>query len=386
MLPSTRALATVALALAAAWAIALELPRSLPGGSLMDFGSFVASGRAAAEGGNPYGIHPLTFHVSLPGFEAWNPNLNPPISAILFQAFDWAEPALSFRIWWWVSVALYGLVVALLALRYGGSPGRAAVIALWALGLAGFWDTLVLGQIYIPLVLAGVAAWLLLERGQAVAAGVLIGLVVAMKPNFAVWPALLFLAGHLRPALAAGVTAALASALPLAVYGPEIYRQWLALVASDADRAAFLTNASFAGLAARIGLPGLAMPVAILLLAGGALWAWRRRPDMMRASGIALIVSLLASPLAWIHYTLFLAPVLLARWERLTARLVAGLLLVPVPFIIEGFGKPAWIQASVGSLYNWALILCLALLVAEEWRARPQAAADRDGPRYAPAG
>ncbi|HYF55549.1 MAG TPA: hypothetical protein VEA41_14935, partial [Salinarimonas sp.] len=130
MLPSTRALATVALALAAAWAIALELPRSLPGGSLMDFGSFVASGRAAAEGGNPYGIHPLTFHVSLPGFEAWNPNLNPPISAILFQAFDWAEPALSFRIWWWVSVALYGLVVALLALRYGGSPGRAAVIAL----------------------------------------------------------------------------------------------------------------------------------------------------------------------------------------------------------------------------------------------------------------
>ncbi len=360
-----RALTGWALALLALYVISIELPRSLPREGLLDFGSFVASGRAAAEGLNPYGIYPLTFHVSFPGFEAWNPNLNPPISAILFQAFDWTEPVRAFRIWWGVSVALYALTVLLLVRRYGGPPGRSLTIALWALALAGFWDTLVLGQIYIPLVLAGVAAFLLLERGHGIWAGVLIGFVVAIKPNFAVWPGLLFLAGHFRPALAAGATAALASALPLAVYGPEIYRQWLTLVAADGERATFLTNASLAGIAARLGVPALALPLALALLAGVALWAWRRRPDSLRASEIGIMAALLASPLAWIHYTLFLAPVLLRRWDNLLVRVVAGLLMVPVPFILHYFGAPALTQASIGSLYNWALVLCFAILVAE---------------------
>jgi hypothetical protein len=368
MVHHVRAMSGWVLAGLALYAIGVELPRSLPGDGLLDFGSFVASGRAAAEGLNPYGIYPLTFHVSFPGFEAWNPNLNPPISAILFQAFDWTEPQRAFRIWWGVSVALYGLAVLLLVRRYGEGMGSSLVIALWLLALAGFWDTLVLGQIYIPLVVAGVAAWLLLERGHGVLAGMMIGLVVAMKPNFAVWPALLFLAGHWRPAVASGVTGAVIGAIPLAVYGPEVYRQWLTLVASDGDRAAFLTNASLAGIVARLGAPGLALPLSAAVLAVAALWALRRRPDAIRASEFGILGALLASPLAWIHYTLFLAPVLLRRFDRLSTRIVAGVLMVPVPFIIHYFGAPASIQAGIGSLYNWALVLCLAILVAEEIR------------------
>jgi hypothetical protein len=42
---------------------------------------------------------------------------------------------------------------------------------------------------------------------------------------------------------------------------------------------------------------------------------------------------------------------------------VALLLIVPVPFILDQFGKPAWIQATVGSIYNWALVLCLVVLL-----------------------
>ena len=84
-------------------------------------------------------------------------------------------------------------------------------------------------------VLAGVSAWILLERKKEIWAGILIGLVVAMKPNFAVWPALLLLSGTYRPALASIATVAVVSAIPLAVFGPEIYRQWLDLLASDAQ-------------------------------------------------------------------------------------------------------------------------------------------------------
>src|SRR4051812_44059580 len=286
-----------------AYVIALEFPRVWPQHGLWDFGSFVASGRAARDGLNPYGVYPLTAHVSLSGFESWNPNLNPPISAVLFQVFDWADPTVSLRTWWWVSLACYVITAVLVLRRFGRS--QPVSLGLWMFALAGFWDTLFLGQIYLPFVLASVVAWILLERGETVWAGVLIGLVVAIKPNFLVWPVLLFLSGHRTPAVVTLITAAVISAVPLAVYGPEVYQQWLELVASDSNRAAFLTNASLSGLAARAGVPALRLVFSAALLGSLALWAFWRRPSAMRASALALVASLLASPIGWIHYTLF---------------------------------------------------------------------------------
>lgn len=339
----------------------------------MDFGSFVASGRAAAQGLNPYGIYPLTFHVSFPGFEAWNPNLNPPISALLFQLFDRAEPDTSFRIWWAISGASYLLAALLVLCRY---PERdVTALACCAVGLAGFSDTLVLGQIYLPLVLLAVCAWLLLERGLGVAAGILIGMVVAMKPNFALWPVILALAGCMRPAATATVVAGAISAVPALVYGPEIYRQWLELVLADGARAGFLTNASLPGLATRIGLPGLGLICSAALIGLAAWWARRRRPDAILASTAGILLSLVASPLAWVHYTLFLLPVLACRWGRLSTRLVTALLLVPVPVVIAQFGAPPLAQATLGSVYNWALLWLACALVLEE--ARPGAQTER---------
>jgi hypothetical protein len=281
-------------AILAVLAIRAEFPRIAYGGGLWDFGSFVASARAAKEGLNPYGIYELTLHVELPGFESWNPNLNPPISALLFQLFDIADPHMSYRIWRWISIAFYAATVVLLVRRFAGV--QAVIVALWAFALAGFWDTLFLGQIYLPLVFAGVAAWMLLERGNGLAAGILIGIIVSMKPNFLVWPALLFLSGYYRPALIASITAGIISAIPLLVYGPEVYRQWFELVASDRERAFFLTNGSFAGLAARAGMPVLGLILSLALLAGLALWAFLRRPDVLVASALALVAALLASP------------------------------------------------------------------------------------------
>jgi hypothetical protein len=358
--PMRRASA-LALAVASLYVIWSELHRALPGDDLWDFGSFVASARAARDGLNPYGIYPLTLHVSFPGFEAWNPNLNPPISALLFRLFDVADPHLTFRIWWGISVLCYGATVALL-LRHERQPDRLALF-LWAFALAGFCDTLVLGQIYLPLVLAGTGAWLLLDRGEGRWAGVLIGLVIAMKPNFLVWPVLLFLAGHRVSALVSVVIAGAISAIPLVVMGPEVYRQWFELLAADSDRAAFLTNASLAGLTARIGSPPPGLGLGLVLLAAAAVWALRRRPTAMQASALGLILSLLASPIAWIHYTLFLLPIFFRFWHLQRMRLVALLLIVPVPFILDQFGQPTWIEATIGSIYNWALVLCLMVLL-----------------------
>ena len=365
-LPGAPGLAEVVLATVAVLVIIAEFERTWPRDWLWDFGSFVESGRAARDGLNPYGIYPLTFHVLMPGFEAWNPNLNPPISAVLFQLFDLAEPRRMFRIWYGISIALYAATVALLLVRYKDGPRT--VLAIWAFALAGFWDTLLLGQIYIPLVLAGAAGWLLLERGATIWAGVLIGVVVAIKPNFAVWPVLLFLSGHFRPAVAALITAAVISVIPALVLGPDVYRQWLELIAADAERAFFLTNASLSGLAARAGMPVLGVALSALLLGASALWALAGRRSGTEVSAVALVVALLASPIAWVHYTLFLLPVLISMWRLEGVRLAAALLIVPVPFIISQFGRSPAEQATVGSIYNWALLLLLLVLIGDEVR------------------
>jgi hypothetical protein len=367
MTAAARWIAGLFMIMAALLAIRAEFPRIIHEPGLWDFGSFVASGRAAGEGLNPYGIYPLTLRVELPGFESWNPNLNPPISALLFQAFDVGDPYVTYQVWRWISLAVYAAAILLLV---GGVGNRveALVIAIWAFALAGFWDTLFLGQIYLPLVLAGVAAWLLLERGAGIWAGFLIGIVVAMKPNFLVWPVLLLLSGQHRSALAAFVTAGAISLIPLMIYGPDVYRQWFELVAADRGRALFLTNGSFAGLAARAGVPSFGLVLGFLLLVGLAAWAWWRRPDVLTVSAMALLASILASPLGWIHYTLFLLPVIVMHWNRLPMRIVALLLIVPVPFIIDQLGKPTWVRLTIGSIYGWALVLCLAILIANEWR------------------
>lgn len=335
-----------------------NLASALPTPGLLDYGSFVASGRAAAEGSNPYAIHPLTFHVVLPGFESWNPNLNPPVSLPLFELFDRVPPHQGFRLWWSFSALCYVAAAGLLVRRYGGE--RPLVLALWAFALAGFWDTLVLGQIYLPLVLAAVGAWLLLDRDRPVAAGLLIGLVVAVKPNFLVWPALLFLAGHVRAPVTAGITAAALSLVPVLIYGPDVYLQWIELVVSDEDRAVFLTNASFAGLALRAGLAGLDKALGLALLAGLALWAWSRKPPALRASALGLVGAILASPIAWVHYTLFLLPVFFSiRPMPPASRAAAVLLIVPVPAVLGYLEAPSWQQATLGSAYGWAVVLCL---------------------------
>jgi len=367
--PRARLVVGLCLALLALQTIWIEAARVLAAHGLWDFGAFLESGRAAARGLDPYGIYPLTPHVRFAGFETWNPNLNPPISALLFQPFDWAEPARSLQIWLWVSVACYGAAVALLLRRYAGRT-EAALIAVWTFGLAGFWDTLFLGQIYLPLVLCATAAWLLLQRQELIWSGVLIGLLIAIKPNFLVWPVLLFLAGHRRPALVSVAVAAGISLIPLAVYGPGIYQRWLALVASDGERAFFLTNASISGLAARAGLPGAGLPLSLALLVGLAIWALWRRPGLLEVSGLALLASLMASPLGWVHYTLFLLPVLLHHWRHLPVWIVAALLTVPVPTVLRQFGAEPWLQLTLGSVYGWALMLCLATLIWRSWAER----------------
>lgn len=336
------------------------------------FGSFWASGWAASHGLDPYAIHSLTWITDLGIAEA---NMNPPTLLPLFQFFALFDAVAGARVWTLFSALLFIATAAALLADQRFACDRHQVA--WVFLAPPLMSTLSLGQIYVLLFALGVGAWLLLKRNQGLAAGVLIGLLVAMKPNFAVWPALLFLCGHWRPAVSAGAAAAAVAALSLGLYGPEVYDQWLAAVAAD-RHILFATEVSITGYLTRLGLPGLALPVVATLLLAVAIWSWRRRFNVLDASALGIVVAILASPLAWVDYGLVLVPALLQRpWNR-TFKIAAAMLVVPpvIPFL-SMYG-PRWTVALGGALYFGAFCLLLAGFVARlsgedtlrRWRVR----------------
>jgi hypothetical protein len=329
-----------------------------------DFASFLASGRAATAGQNPYYFPPTTYLVYPGDVEIEQLNLNPPLVLPLFQALAVADPNVAFYGWYLLSCAGYALALALLARAY--PQPRLWVRGAWALSLAGLWQVLALGQIYVPLLLAVVAAWLLLRHHHFLPAGVLIGLLVAVKPNFVVWALFLLVGGWWGAALVAMATALLLSLLPALVYGPGIYTDWFA--ATTLFPGYFYPgNASLHGLAARLGIPLLGTLLSALLVGALLVWVVRRRPSVLQVSSLALVACLLASPLAWAGYSMLLLPIFAGLFAGrpwpIPLRLAAVLLAVPFPIVFRLSHLSWWALVGIGSVYGWALLLVLVAVV-----------------------
>ena len=319
---------------------------------LGDFGSFIASGQAAQRGENPYAVYPLTSRAEYVGREETFPNMNPPVSLLLFELLAKVNPFTALRNWIILSIVIYLTGLIILFRAYHPTP----IWLAWALTLAGLWDTLALGQIYTALFLLVALAWLCLGAGRELLAGVLIGILAAFKPNLLVWPGVLFLAGQRRPAFIALLTTVILSALPILRYEPQIYMQWLkaASQASWTDMPHYL---SVFGVTARFGVPWLGLPLALLLLAFVGWWAWKRRPVALAASEIALIASILASPLATPRFTLFLVPVFYLGFQDPRIKLPAALFLIPTSLIIWLGFQSEPLRLLVGLIYPLALLL-----------------------------
>src|SRR5262245_528657 len=91
------------------FAITLGFLAARPHGDtdLWDFGSFHLSGYTARDGLNPYGVdlfnkYAEEFHATLTA-----PNLNPPVSILVFWLVSKVNPFVAFRAWWWLSLGLY---------------------------------------------------------------------------------------------------------------------------------------------------------------------------------------------------------------------------------------------------------------------------------------
>lgn len=314
------------------------------------FGSFWASGWAARHHLNPYLPGPLTWIFTLPGHpgKVIDLNLSPPAMLPLFAGLSYFNPDAAVKVWTFLSCGLFVACGGLLVWQYREHIQHRQI--LWFLLARAALNTLGLGQDYAVFVALAAVAWVLLERDRQVAAGIFLGLLIAFKPNYVLWAVLLVFCGRWRAsAVAVGVAAGLC-ALPLALYGPGIYGEWMRAVAGD-PHWFFPNEASITGFATRVGHPriGEALAAALLVTACGVV-VWKR-PSLRNTSGIALSVAMLASPLAWFHYALLITgPLFAKRWDLVLSLM---LLLLMLPFAGFWYLLPV---CYVAGYFLWAAV------------------------------
>ncbi len=215
---------------------------------------------------------------------------------------------------------------------------------------------------YVLLLQLCVGTWLFLKSEKQLADGLLIGLLAAIRPNFLVWLGLLLIIGAWPTAAVAFGMVVFLSILPLFSYGAVVYVQWFKMLAIY-KAAPLATNMSIYCLTSRLGLPTLGLIFAFVLLVFTAFMVWRKRPNVLEVSSLAIVVALLATQYAWVGYAVLLMPIYFSRdWSR---QLVASVALLCVPSIIVFyFGRQFDLaQIAVGMICFIALVLILFDLV-----------------------
>lgn len=335
------------------WAFRTSAPK--------DFGSFYASGTAFINKTNPYNyFSDNVFIVKLDGQSIPCPNLNPPISLCFTTLFTILPLNVAYPTWQIISLLLYIFCIVILYKTFHFHKLK----ILWGINLAGCWHTIELGQIYIPLLFLMVIAWILMEKKKYIIAGVFIGLLIAIKPNFALWLVIMAVGGLWQTSLSALITAALVSVIPLITTGQEIYLQWMS-ASSAYNGYILLGNSSFFGLAAKMGEINLGFILSFVVFFLGIFVIIKYKPKNRSVHLIGLTLSLLCSPIAWTGYTIFLLPVLLTMKWNVIHKVVTIILSVPVLIMFSAVDQWQSFRIVFSWLYGFAILLLFGVTVYE---------------------
>lgn len=338
--------------------------------SLHDFGSFVAAGQLSRNGENPYSDQsPLIFSAYFPGIDHYGiaPNLNPPISVLAFEVLAGIPPEKAVAIWRIFSIILFIVAVAILQYqlhRFVNPSIKWRIV--WAFGTAGLWHTIQLGQIYTLMLVLATATWVCSKQNKAILGGITLGILIAIKPNFIIWALILAVAGYRMIFWTASGVATGISLIPLFYHGTDIYLQWLdASLKYAPNLLIFPANNSFQGLTARFDLPQAGSIAGIALAMFVLVFVAKQRLPVSKNNSLGIIVSLLASPIAWTGYTLLIMPILFDEeiWDW-KYWLSAFIFMVPFYFPLILFQDSFFNFVVFGWFYGWGILLVLNKLFA----------------------
>lgn len=318
------------------------------GNGYATFGTLWASGKAAVNGLNPYTHYPETFHA--PDYSAWDLNLNPPWTLPVLEALSHLTIE-HFKQVWTVLTGLCFLAGGLILIaRQPELQGRQI---LWLMLCAPAIATFNEGQIYAWPFLFGTLAWLANKKGHLLLAGLVVGIIVSLRPTMCLVLLLLLLAGHRKIAAAAIGSSFMLYVLPLVMYGPVIYVEWLHALADGNRHWIHAANIAIWPAFTRTGHPYIGAVIAVLLVLLVCGWAFRNRPEFTHTCGAGLCLGVACAPLAWFHYILFVAPFFMTRRWTALPMMAAALFLIRTEFS----------DTTRGILYLVATLMILASFV-----------------------
>ncbi|WP_086726335.1 glycosyltransferase family 87 protein [Streptomyces carpinensis] len=276
----------------------------------MDNAFVVHAGQVWLQGGAPYADRRFLY---LP-------------SSVLFAAGQAMLPAPVLRVA--APVVCVGMVAAgwWCALRLFRVPGHSRFAVLGLLGLVLCWapvgHLMNLGNWTVVSALALPLALLLGERGRWDAAGVVLGVSVAVKPLLLPVVVLLLLARQWR-ALAWMVALPLAMSVGTALIMPDpsgFFTRTLPFLLRGGDTLMRPFDCSLPAVLPRLGVPPLlAQVVALAAAAAGLVCAWRRwrRADpgparLVETAAMLMLASYLVSRPSYEHYLVVVVPLLVA--------------------------------------------------------------------------
>jgi hypothetical protein len=293
-------------------------------------------------------------------------NLNPPITAMIFGFISRYNLHQSFRIWQVVSTVMFTGLIFVLTTVY--NQNISPLIFIWSFTLVGFWQTLTLGQIYVFLLFFIIVGWISVQRKKYILAGMAIGLVVALKPNFIIWPIFLLVSGYYVTFITSILSALLISLIPVLFYGIQIYEQWLEASSLRIETLILPGNSSILGLTARFKEIDSGIVISIILVCALLYFSKQKTsgeeeyPE--RVSALGIMASILASPIAWVGYTIFLLPVFfsLKKWTY-PVMISAAILSLPFGFILK-FWQTSFLNFVIfGWFYGWGILFLLGAVI-----------------------
>jgi alpha-1,2-mannosyltransferase len=335
---------------------------------LGDLAVYRAAGRAVLHGHSVFGSY-VHDQLRVP-----LPFIYPPIAAVLFAPFSWLGETPANVTWTVATVVVLAAVVRIcfapLLRRFGRAAPIALVVTLAAVcALSPVEDHLRFGQVGIPLMACSVFDCMVEKPRWP--RGTLIGIATAVKLVPGIFIPYLWLSGRRR---AAGVAVAAFGAMTLigAVVTPGDSWDFFHSKMFEPTSPKYFTNQSMEGILQRaIGGPWrimwLVAVVVVLVYGLRAAVAASRVGDELRAVAITGLVSVLVSPISWIHHLVWIVPVLAAiigagrnRRSVGLAFLVAALFVARLPYFGNDEVKTGLIAALLKDSYGF---VCIALLV-----------------------
>lgn len=191
---------------------------------------------------------------------------------------------------------------------------------------------------------------------------------VAVKPNFIIWPIFLLVSGYYVTFLASVLSSLLISLIPGFFYGIQIYRQWLEASSHRLETLILPGNSSILGLTSRFNNLTIGIVLSIILVVALLYFLKQKTPiglqSSERVSALGIIAAILASPLSWVGYTILLLPIFfsLKKWT-LPVIISAAILSIPFGFILKLWQSSFLNLVIFGWFYDWGILSLLVGVV-----------------------